>query len=310
MSSSPNFFIIPAFNATATIEAAVASIQAQTVTDWAVCIIDDGSSDPRLIPLYRQMVRDPRIQVILSPSNKGPGAARNLGLDRLPAEAKLVYFMDADDLAAPDRVALQTAFFRMYPELDAAGGSVRMFGAQTGVLTPCLTPEDIAVRLLFSSEVFTNTLTIRADLLRRSKLRFLEGFETGEDWEFATRLVRHGALGNLPDVLAEYRRSEQQATTNLTDRPGDLAARLRVAQLQWLGIPTERIDIETHIAISPCYWPLHREVPPAAFSRERIAAWHDTLLSANRASGRFDEGRFVAILETIFKPYLQESMDA
>ncbi|MHC4882564.1 MAG: glycosyltransferase family 2 protein, partial [Planctomycetota bacterium] len=84
--------IIPLYNKAETVTRAVQSILEQTVTDWCLIIVDDGSTDNSLQNV-RQFA-DPRIQII-EQENRGPGSARNRGIQE--ATATYIAFLDADD---------------------------------------------------------------------------------------------------------------------------------------------------------------------------------------------------------------------
>jgi hypothetical protein len=88
--------VVPLFNKACYIERALRSISAQTLSDFEVIVVDDGSTDggDRIAEGYA----DPRFRVVRQP-NSGPGAARNRGA----AEARSPYlaFLDADDAWRP-----------------------------------------------------------------------------------------------------------------------------------------------------------------------------------------------------------------
>jgi len=87
--------IIPLCNKSATIERTLASIRAQTFTDYEVIVIDDGSTDDGPEKVQR------RTEIrLLSQPNAGPGAARNRGIRE--AQGELLAFLDADDEWLPD----------------------------------------------------------------------------------------------------------------------------------------------------------------------------------------------------------------
>lgn len=98
--------IIPAYNVSKYIEAALASLAAQTVLPDEVIIIDDGSTDNTLELIRR--FHHPYPAEILSTKNQGQGRARNLGLSL--ATCEYVYFFDSDDL-------LSTRFIEKVKEL-------------------------------------------------------------------------------------------------------------------------------------------------------------------------------------------------
>ncbi len=78
---------------------ALASLQAQTLTDWVAILIDDASTDTTGEIFARAAASDPRFRVVSLPRRTGLGAARNLGLGRV--ETPFIAFLDADDILAP-----------------------------------------------------------------------------------------------------------------------------------------------------------------------------------------------------------------
>ena len=86
--------IIPAYNAANTIEKAIRSVQSQSLEDWELIIVDDGSTDhtPEIVGLLAES--DKRIQYVRQ-SNAGAAAARNHGIDIV--ETEYLAFLDADD---------------------------------------------------------------------------------------------------------------------------------------------------------------------------------------------------------------------
>lgn len=94
--------VMPAHNARATLGVAISSVLAQTHARWELWVVDDASDDgtPELIRAW--MRQDPRIRGVFRPSNGGPAAARNEGLDR--AQGDYIAFLDADDLWHPDKL--------------------------------------------------------------------------------------------------------------------------------------------------------------------------------------------------------------
>ncbi len=69
MTAAPRFSVLmPAYDAEATIEAAVRSVLAQTFTDWELVITDDGSTDATATIARRLAEEDGRIRVISQPN--------------------------------------------------------------------------------------------------------------------------------------------------------------------------------------------------------------------------------------------------
>lgn len=90
--------IIPVYNAQSQIEKCVKSIQAQTITEWKLILVDDGSCDQTPAICDKLAYEDNRIKVIHK-QNGGVSSARNAGLN--VANTEYVMFIDADDWAKP-----------------------------------------------------------------------------------------------------------------------------------------------------------------------------------------------------------------
>lgn len=105
--------IIPAYNAEATIERAVRSVLSQGVQAVEVIVVDDMSTDGTRATVSRMAAKDPRIKLLSSGSNGGPGRARNIGVAR--ARGEYLTFVDADDRVLPH------AYKRMLETLKETG---------------------------------------------------------------------------------------------------------------------------------------------------------------------------------------------
>lgn len=91
--------IVPAYNAERWLEAAVASVTAQTVCDWELVLVNDGSTDGTPALCDRLAAGDRRIRALHTP-NGGLSTARNNGLN--VAAGEWITFLDADDLLHPE----------------------------------------------------------------------------------------------------------------------------------------------------------------------------------------------------------------
>ena len=102
MATDPRFTVVmPAYNAAGTIESAVGSVLRQTIKEFELIIVDDGSTDDTLARLER-FAGDPRVHVVSQP-NRGPGAARNTAIGL--ARGAIVSMLDSDDLWLPTYLA-------------------------------------------------------------------------------------------------------------------------------------------------------------------------------------------------------------
>lgn len=86
--------IVPIYNAEKDLEKTICNIQKQSLRDIEIICVNDGSEDRSGEIIKHFQKKDPRIKYFFQ-SNKGAGAARNLGIDH--AKGKYIAFLDADD---------------------------------------------------------------------------------------------------------------------------------------------------------------------------------------------------------------------
>ena len=119
--------IIPCHNAAPWLGETLESALTQTWREKEIVLVDDGSTDNSLA-----LARDfaPRGVRVLSQPNLGAAAARNAGLSA--AQGEYIQFLDADDLLAPDKIALQMERLRASPPRHLASGAWARFRRDPG----------------------------------------------------------------------------------------------------------------------------------------------------------------------------------
>ncbi|WP_293866551.1 glycosyltransferase family 2 protein [uncultured Alsobacter sp.] len=114
--------VIPAYNARETVGPAVRSVLEQSRAPDQVVVVDDGSTDGTGAVLAEFGNRI----VVVRQNNGGLAAARNAGCSQ--ATGDMIAFMDADDLAHPDRIALQLAAMEARPDAVLCHTEFSSFG--------------------------------------------------------------------------------------------------------------------------------------------------------------------------------------
>lgn len=117
---------IPFYNAADTILHAIRSVFAQTLTDWQLFLVDDGSTDGSVA--LARTVTDPRVEVLSDGQHLGLPARLNQITEL--ASAPYIARMDADDLMHPDRLETQWRFLEQHPRLDVV--STGMYSIDAG----------------------------------------------------------------------------------------------------------------------------------------------------------------------------------
>ncbi len=209
--------LMPVYNAERYVAEAVESILAQTFGDFELLIIDDGSTDRSRALLGRYAARDGRIRLVSRP-NKGLVATLNEGLGL--ARGELIARMDADDVAMPERLALQVAFLREHPEVVCLGGAVRVIDAAGRILLVDRPPLDDAT-LQEIALTGRPPLIHPVFMMRRGDLAAVGGYDEdmkqAEDLDILLRLGERGKLAALPDILLKYRMHDCSKTSVYTD---------------------------------------------------------------------------------------------
>ena len=104
--------VIPVYNGEAYLEDALDSILAQSRLPDEIIVVNDGSTDRTTEILKRRSD-----MIVIEQSNKGTGAARNLGIDHSCGD--LLAFLDADDTWLPDKLQVQEQAMRLFSAVPA-----------------------------------------------------------------------------------------------------------------------------------------------------------------------------------------------
>ncbi len=209
--------LLPFYNARATLAETLDSIACQTLTDYELVAVDDGSDDGSAALVAERAASDARIR-LLRPGRQGVVGAMNSAL--AAARAPLVARMDADDLMEPQRLDLQHRYLADHPEIAVVGCQVRLFPEeqiQAGFAeyirwqNRCLSRADIAEEIYVELPIANPSLMLRRDIVLG-----LGGYRDGpypEDYEMLLRLHHAGhAMAKLPQVLLHWRESAGRLT--------------------------------------------------------------------------------------------------
>lgn len=210
--------IMTAKNEERHIRAAISSILAQSLPDFELIVMDDRSVD-RTVEIVRDMAReDPRI-TLLCASGSGRVACLNAAL--ACARAPYVAIMDADDLANPERLALQVRYLDLNPNVVAVGGAVSYLAAsETMIPAPDgrkVTQKPARPQSRLEGIVFKPLPIMHsAAMMRLDAVREVGGYREAlrhqEDTDLFLRLEEIGEVHNLPEVLHYYRQHQNNTS--------------------------------------------------------------------------------------------------
>ena len=206
--------IIPTHNRPYYLEQAVGSVLTQTHRAIEVIIVDDGSDKPHAEAIQRIADLGPNIGLHRHGTPKGPGPARNLGLDK--ATGEFVLFLDDDDLLYPGMVADGLIQFQRHPDSDVVVCAARTFSQleRPGFIclgkNPQIAADGTAKQLMKTtapidlSVIQRTVIPIDACLVRRQaigSIRFPEDLLIGEDTFFWLSLKHHGGAFRYYDKV-------------------------------------------------------------------------------------------------------------
>lgn len=194
--------IMPAYNAEAYIEAAVRSVMAQTLENWELIIIDDGSRDATVSILEGLAREDTRIRFLKNEQNVGVSKTRNRGMDL--AKGSYVAFLDSDDLWHPEKLEKQIARLKQ-TGADFAYCSYSIVNARGEKVKPdYIVPGEATFREILKENVIGCSTAMLTESVAK-KYRFGSNFYH-EDYVLWTQLLKDGyrACGNT-EVLVDWR---------------------------------------------------------------------------------------------------------
>lgn len=181
---------------------ALASVFGQTLREWELILVDDGSRDGSLA-LARRFA-DPRMRVLADGARKGLAARLNEAV--AAARGELIARMDADDVCYPDRFERQAAFLAAHPEVDLAGTAMVVFagpGEPKGRYTVETTHERICASPWAGFRLPHPTWMGRAAWFRRNA--YDPSALKAQDQGVLLRAYRVSRFAALADPLLGYR---------------------------------------------------------------------------------------------------------
>lgn len=201
--------LLPVHNASATLELSIGSILQQSLRDWELIVVDDGSTDGTAGILANVARSDLRIRIV-SPGRVGLVKALNLGLEQTRGE--FVARMDADDESHPERLAEQVAWLQGNPPIGLVGCQVSYGGDRAANEGYALhvdwtnelsTHEEIALNRFVESPFPHPSVMFRRELVAKHG-----GYRDGdfpEDYELWLRWLDAGVkMGKVPRELLTW----------------------------------------------------------------------------------------------------------
>ena len=214
--------LMPVFNSEKYLADAIDSMLAQTFADFEFLILDDGSTDNSVAII--QSYQDTRIRFYRNEKNMGITPTLNKGIEL--ATTDYIARMDADDISYPDRLQKQFTYLKAHPDCALVSALVRVISEDGQFIRQDRFKSELFYyNLTFSCWIYHPTVMYRKQAVEKVK-RYSTAY--AEDYELFWQLSRHFKLYNLPEVLLDYRVTDQSLHQVLKKQEYEIAEQEQV----------------------------------------------------------------------------------
>ena len=235
--------VMPAYNAAAYIDEAIASVLAQTHQNWELLIADDASTDQTRTIL--QQYKDPRILFFHNDKNLGYQATCNK-LFAL-STGDFISFLDADDYCEKERFALLLAAFVTNPNLGMVGSAYHIVANDKRLIDTVYKPLSYAeVKLKLPKEsAFCGATIMFSRLVYETVGGYRDFFKNYayQDYDWSYCIADKFESINLPQPLYSYRQSPESNSKKIS-APRFVSDKI-VQYLGYQRLTEGKDDIET-----------------------------------------------------------------
>lgn len=311
--------VIPTYNVERYLAETLEAILSQTVSDWRVVVVDDGSKDGTVDVAQSFAARDSRF-LVLQQTNQGGAAARERGYDELGDDVDAVMFFDHDDRLRPNALEVLSRALESSPAAPASyglaaymdsDGNLTRLGAYENYLRArrrvsaltsnpqhpsqfCLEPVPRSEPVTYEALVVNNWVPIGGVLIRRSAREEVGRFDPetnyAHDWDYWIRLSLLGPIAFHDAPVYDYR-----VHATAMSRSGD---KLESGQVDvWRKfITSPSIPSERRLQALAAYQLVHRELlakkrrkAMRRYLRLQLEEGREIARKAEEAAERFDD---------------------
>jgi glycosyltransferase involved in cell wall biosynthesis len=275
--------ILPAYNVAKYIKEALDSVLAQTLSDYEIIVVNDGSPDTHELELVLEPYKHEI--VYLKQENKGVSAARNTGIKS--ARGDYVALLDPDDIWEPEYLSTQLKCFEDDPTVDVVYSDALLFGdplVDGKTFTEfCPSKGVVTVESILAEQC---NVMLSATVVRKQQLLavglFDEAIRYTEDFELWFRIVKNGGrIAYHSDILVRHRvRGDSTSASDPVWLYEHILATLNRIADQWVLSESEREVLQQRLAFNTAM--LHKFKSKKAFLSGNIKIAIRELREANR----------------------------
>tara|TARA_R110002020_G_scaffold336426_4_gene551804 strand:+ start:73085 stop:73828 length:744 start_codon:yes stop_codon:yes gene_type:complete len=202
--------ITPVYNSDKFLANNIASVQAQTYSNWEHILVDDCSTDNSADIILEYASKDSRIKYIKLQKNSGAGIARNTAIKA--AKGKYIAFLDSDDLWHPEKLHMQIGFmeannyhfsFTDYDMVNEAGQKISKLIKAKPVVT--------YKTALYKNPIGCLTVIFDVDFFGK---QFMPAIRKRQDYALWLKLLKKTNGYGLGECLSSYRIGNDSISSN------------------------------------------------------------------------------------------------
>lgn len=215
--------IIPVYNAEKYLYEALYSLEIQTLKNFEVVLVNDGSTDESLNIMNEFVARDSRFRII-NQKNTGIVGALNNGIKN--SRGKYIARMDADDISMPRRLELQFDAMENDSNIVLCTGVTEVIDENSEFKYHELPlPDDVDLKdsMLLYNPIVHGSVMLR---LPRSGDLYSNEFGPTEDYELWSRLFRDGKYKAIESVVYRWRINSAGISANSKKIQNDWAKKI------------------------------------------------------------------------------------
>jgi len=214
--------LMPVRNEAMFLQDALSSLYRQSLMDWELIVVDDGSTDSTPRILETACRNDTRIRVL---SSGGAGLVPSLNLGLAACSAPLVARMDGDDVNHPLRLEMQARYLADHPETDLVACGFRHFprrSMKNGMRAYEDWQNNLATHEKIIRDLFVESPFVHPSIMSRTSLLIEVGgyrdMGWPEDYDIWLRLAAAGAhFSRLSETLFFWRDHPERATRTMAE---------------------------------------------------------------------------------------------
>ncbi|QKE29653.1 glycosyltransferase, family 2 [Arcobacter acticola] len=210
---------------------AMESILDQTHKNFEFIIINDGSKDDSIKIIKKYMEKDKRI-ILIDRENKGLPYSLNEGISI--SKGKYIARMDADDISHSNRLEKQLSYMKEN-NLDVCGSFIKIFGEnKEQIIKNPITHDEIKFRLIIMSGLAHPTVIFKKEVFE--KVEYQSSYKVAQDYKLWTDIIINNfRIGNIPEVLLNYREHTSQASIKKRDLQEETAKKISLDYATIIG---------------------------------------------------------------------------